>query len=687
MTMPADTSFSDSSTSLIATAAEEGTVTSDDNGSSSIHPIHSYSAISAPSATPATPTSSTSTSACASPSGTPPAVAAAVERRKAAEQQNEHEMNNPWPATFERSVTILSQPILDRGLVAFASESLHILPPTKMKKNTSLSNLNRGWRTPDPSPESKRVKRCSESELEEDDDDEEGGAGIFQRMGLTKTLTMDWRYNSPQHPSSDSHRVEAFQQLTKMPTKSKTKMKNDGAKDATRERMPDMDVEDKASKTTLRQCVFNTANTLMGMGIISLPFCLRTAGWLGGLVALTIFGAVTWWTSILIGRALNGDPRTRSLAFKNNTTRHGEQDDGNGEKLVRLRRQLTSFPDIAREAFGQNANIVLSSVLYFELFSALAVFFVSLGDHLHSLIPSISETHHMMMMSILLIVPTVICKTPRLLSYLSAVGTFTTVALVLSVFFAAVWEGDIASEMVVGGATSPQTTTIAAAGSTAQSFHSMFIPTGLPVSLGLVAYCFGGHAVVPSIYNSMARPQDYERMIGYSYMLVMTCCMLVAVSGYYMFGSTVSDQVTLSLERAPIDAESAMRVLTWLMVVTSLSKFTLYLFPLALGVEEIIAPYVPTDQVMELSFMIIKLTLIASSLFVGICIPSFAFLCSVIGLICTVIVSVIFPAAAHLKLFGPHLKDWEKRVDYLFIFGGSAVAIFGTVATVGSFNQ
>ena len=265
----------------------------------------------------------------------------------------------------------------------------------------------------------------------------------------------------------------------------------------------------------------------MGMGIISLPFCLRTTGWLGGLLMLILFGAVTWWTSILIGRALNGNPQSGNLLFKNNTCDDGGGDIDTQQIVVQLRRQLTSFPDIAQEAFAQKSNIVLSSLLHFELFLALAVFFVLLRDHLYSLIPSIIATHHMIMCAILLIVPTVLCKTPRLLSYLLSVGTFTTVALVLSVFAAALWEGDISAQMV-------NSTNIAQAvdSSTTQSFHDAFIPTGLPIVLGLVAYCFRGHAVVLTIYNSMAQPREYKCMIGYSYALVMTCCILVAVSGY-----------------------------------------------------------------------------------------------------------------------------------------------------------
>ena len=52
------------------------------------------------------------------------------------------------------------------------------------------------------------------------------------------------------------------------------------------------------------------------------------------------------------------------------------------------------------------------------------------------------------------------------------------------------------------------------------------------------------------------------------------------------------------------------------------------------------------------------------------------------GLICSLMVSVIFPAAAHLKLFGPHLQRREKFVDWLFIIGGVVFGVVGTAATM-----
>ena len=149
-----------------------------------------------------------------------------------------------------------------------------------------------------------------------------------------------------------------------------------------------------------------------------------------------------------------------------------------------------------------------------------------------------------------------------------------------------------------------------------------------------------------------------------------------------MFGTFVEDQITISLATAGTAPQLAMNMLTWLMILTAFSKFTLTMFPLALGIEEIIAPYVPTESAMEVASSLIKLILTALALAVAVFFPSFSFLCSLVGLICTMIVSVIFPAGAHIILFGSRLPFWEKALDWVFIIFGCFAAVVGTIATI-----
>mmetsp|Transcript_12686 Transcript_12686/g.27440 ORF Transcript_12686/g.27440 Transcript_12686/m.27440 type:complete len:451 (-) Transcript_12686:928-2280(-) len=367
----------------------------------------------------------------------------------------ENEMNKPWPATYERSAEILAKPIVGRDLVVKATETMHILPPTKLKRNTSLTYLNRGYRTPDPRSESTAKKGDDD---EDDEDDEQGG--IFQRMGIVRAPSLDWRpaLVSPQKQQRSVEEIKAYK-LKLLAEKNKSGVAEQAVDDLEKkpveleeekldaikeEKSNDKD-SDAASKTSFVGCICNVANTLLGIGILSLPFVLKIAGWAGGLFALLSFGGVAWWTSILLGRELNGDPRPRHV-FE---TLPGKSPHRLRKKNLggRLRKPIKSFPAIAREAFGQKGAILLSSVMYFELFSCLAVFLVSMGDHLQTLFPSVSMTNHMILVSALLMVATVLFNTPRLISYLSVVGTFTTVTVVLSVFTTALWEGDLASEI------------------------------------------------------------------------------------------------------------------------------------------------------------------------------------------------------------------------------------------------
>ncbi|KAL9181818.1 hypothetical protein ACHAXT_012161 [Thalassiosira profunda] len=76
------------------------------------------------------------------------------------------------------------------------------------------------------------------------------------------------------------------------------------------------------------------------------------------------------------------------------------------------------------------------------------------------------------------------------------------------------------------------------------------------------------------------------------------------------FRDDVEDQITLSLEKESENAGALMSGLTWLMILTACSKFTLTMFPLALVFEEMLTNILPSDLAMELLDSIIKIVLI-----------------------------------------------------------------------------
>lgn len=418
-------------------------------------------------------------------------------------------------------------------------------------------------------------------------------------------------------------------------------------------------------KTTFSQCVFNLANILMGVGLLGLPYSCAKAGFLGGSLALISFGIICWRTSILIGRELNGDPRPQSH-FVDSPWKTPLPP--GSDPLARMRKPIRSFPDIAREAFGHTGALILSVVLYFELFSCVAIFIVSIGDHLHELFPQLSVSMHMLWVCFFSAVPVIVLRSVRLLSYLSLLGTVATICVVVAVVIAFLVEGDLTDDIAHKKADR--------AGE--PPYHGSLRPGGLPVALGLVAYCFSGHAIVPSIYNSMEKPYQFEKVVDVTFIILMASCLAVALSGYMMFGDFVADQVTLSLNQFS-SAVLVMTILTYLMILTAFSKLTLTMFPLSLGFEEIVAPYLSSDSSMFFAGAAIKMILLFGALAVAVFVPSFSFLCSLVGMICTMTVSVIFPAAAYLKLFWPRLSLIERVVNWAIVIAGVAMAVIGTV--------
>jgi len=365
----------------------------------------------------------------------------------------------------------------------------------------------------------------------------------------------------------------------------------------------------KTTKETVAQSVFAMTNTLMGIGILSLPYAIAGVGWIAGIILLLLFTFLSWYTCRILGKL-----------------------------------QPQTFSQLAKESFGLYGTTVLSIALYLELFISLSLFIITIGDHLYMLYPSISQSIHMTIITLFLIVVTAVLRPPRLLSYMSAIGTFASIAIVLSVLIAAIIEGDLSDKQQQNILVVDDTTTIDTAIDTT-TFHSLWIPSGIPLCAGLIAFSYSGsHAIIPSFYNSMERPdENFNKVLNYSYGIVLVSYLIVAICGYYTFGDTVQDQITISL------ALSCSRIvqqgLTWILILTLFSKATFYVFPLSLAIEEVVV--VAATHTPRSSSCSIKLLLLLLALLLAVCIPSFSILCAFVGIICTPIVSILFPVGAH----------------------------------------
>lgn len=84
------------------------------------------------------------------------------------------------------------------------------------------------------------------------------------------------------------------------------------------------------------------------------------SGYLGGSFCVIVFSFITWRTSLLIGRELNGDPRP-SHYFDDSPFKTPLPP--GSAPAARMLAPISSFPDIARAAFGNVGCFLLSVIL------------------------------------------------------------------------------------------------------------------------------------------------------------------------------------------------------------------------------------------------------------------------------------------------------------------------------------
>lgn len=205
---------------------------------------------------------------------------------------------------------------------------------------------------------------------------------------------------------------------------------------------------------------------------MTIPCALSSGGWLSLVLFIAVAG-MTFYTGILIARCMEVDPR------------------------------IASFSDIAEHAYGAKGRIIVMLFMNIELYLVATGFLILEGDNLHKLFPdfamqigdlTINGKHSFVIITALMLSPTMLLTDLSTLSYISVTGVFSCLVITLSLFCVGAFEG----------------TGFHAKGSILLNINT------LPTAISLYIVSFGGHPVIPSIYASMRDPRQFNKVSNFT---------------------------------------------------------------------------------------------------------------------------------------------------------------------------
>ncbi|KAI1008070.1 Vacuolar amino acid transporter 1 [Podosphaera aphanis] len=397
-----------------------------------------------------------------------------------------------------------------------------------------------------------------------------------------------------------------------------------------------------AGQSTLPQTIFNSTNVLIGIGILSLPMGFKYAGWILGMIFLSLAALVTSYTAKLLTKCLDVD------------------------------QNLNTFADLAYVSYGQKARIATTVLFTVELLAACVALVTLFADTLDLLIPGVGLLQWKILCGLFLIPLNFLPL--RLLSLTSVIGIFSCFCIVSIVF--------------IDGFIKPNTP-----GSLREPAKTYLFPENwlsLPLSFGLLMAPWGGHAVFPNIYRDMRHPLKFNRAVKATFTFTFFLDCSTAVAGLLMFGDDVANEITANI----INTSGYPRILSIYMSIfisiIPLTKIPLNCRPI-LSTFEVLTGLSPLsvvnsdavpDQInyaklalrIVIRIMIIILLVVISTLF-----PAFDSVMAFMGSALCFTLCVILPVLFYLKLHGKNISLKERTLCIFLIIISSIISVLGTV--------
>ncbi|GLB37055.1 putative transmembrane amino acid transporter protein [Lyophyllum shimeji] len=399
------------------------------------------------------------------------------------------------------------------------------------------------------------------------------------------------------------------------------------------------DMEELATKPTagggMLHSIANMANSILGAGIIGLPYAVSQAGFFMGLLLLAVLCGVTDWTIrlIVVNAKLSG--------------RH-------------------SYIEIMDHCFGSSGRAAVSFFQFAFAFGGMCAFGIIIGDTIPHVIRSIfpdlysipilklfaNRQFIIALCTICVSYPLSLYRDIHKLARASGIALIGMLIIVISVII----EGPHSSPELKGD----------------PSKRFTFIAPGIFRAIGVISFAFVCHHNSLLIYGSLRTPtlDRFAKVTHVSTLISLVCCTTLAVSAYLVFTDKTQGNILNNFS----SNDSLINVARFCFGLNMFTTLPLELFVCREVIEQYFFSHEGFNQQRHIFF---TSTILLASLIVALITCDLGVMLEITGGVSATTLAFIFPAACYLKLLDPKIP-WHSRTKLPAVLCAS----FGVVVMV-----
>ena len=376
--------------------------------------------------------------------------------------------------------------------------------------------------------------------------------------------------------------------------------------------------------------VTNFLSSTVGTGLLSLPSAARDGGWVAAF-SVVMVAVVANFTAKLLRACMDAAGK-----------------DG------------TSYVGVGRAAFGRGGAAVVAVLQMALLFGVCTVLLILFGNLMAEQADCVSPHIFVGALGVIMI-------PGSWLRSLSEVAALSYVGLATSLL---TW-GIVCGYGISEGVSGPS------------AGHKDAIVDNWANAFNTVMFAFGGHSVLPTVYESMATPSRFNVMVNISFSVIAFLYVTILLAAYWGYGDAVggpNDDVFWSLPTTP-----AVRLAAAALAAHLACAFLIPLNPISLLAESIVYGESP-DGLPGAHTLIrripIRTLLVASAVVVAYSVPYFGAMVGLCAAISVMAMVFIFPPLFFFKLCPERVTPGTAAVLVATIALGVAGTVIGLIYAI-----